>query len=216
MFSKARGVVLALVFGLGSCGDDGNVPRTFSVGSAASETETCVATKDTFVWNEVPDFNIGAYSVCEVGRENGKNGGVGIKRALLHFDVGNLPSEAIITAATLRLRVGSRTIQEPLDLNLTVSRLTTDFVEGDGTMGVTWNSQPGVEATPTDTATMNAQVGEWFEMDVTAVTVAEWQSADPTNVIIQSFELHRKTRHSRCGGFHSERRSMEPERTEPS
>jgi hypothetical protein len=156
-----------------------------SVGPAAAETATFMASKDAFVWNEVPDTNIGGHSVSEVGREGAKNAPVGLKRGLLQFGISTLPSEAIITGVTLRLFVNGNTAQEPLNLNLTVARLSADFVEGDGTSGVTWNTQPGVETSPIDIATMNSQVGDWFEMDVTAVTVVEWESGDPTNVLIR-------------------------------
>jgi hypothetical protein len=99
-----------------------------SVEPVAADSQTFMATKDAFVWNEVPDVNTGHASVCEVGRETAKNAPVGLKRGLLHFDVSALPAEAIVTGATLRLFVGSKTAQVPLDLSLTVSRLSADFV----------------------------------------------------------------------------------------
>lgn len=68
-----------------------------SVGSAVADTQTFSATKDTFVWNEVPDTNIGAQSVAEVGREEAKEVAVGLKRGLLHFDISGLPPQAIVT-----------------------------------------------------------------------------------------------------------------------
>jgi hypothetical protein len=148
----------------------GSVLALLSVGTAAAETQTFSATKDTFVWNEVPDINIGGNSASEVGRETAKNVPVGLKRGLLHFDISALPPSALITGATLRLFIQSvaEPVQNPSDLSVTVSRLSADFVEGDGSSGVTWNTQPGVETSPTSTADMDGDGGDWFEMDVSA------------------------------------------------
>jgi hypothetical protein len=143
------------------------VLAALSVGPAAADTQTFTASKDTTVWNEVPNINIGANSTSEVGRETAKNVPVGIKRGLLHFDTSTLPSQAIVTGATLRLFIQgvAEPVQDPHDLSVTVWRLSADFVEGDGSSGVTWNTQPGVEASPTSTADMDAEAGDrWSTM----------------------------------------------------
>jgi len=92
-----------------------------------------------------------------------------------------------IASATLRLVINGDSVPtgEPLDLPIVASRLTGSFVEGDGTSGVTWSSQPSVYGSPTSTATMSALPGSYFYMDVTGLVAAAWSSGDPTNVWIR-------------------------------
>jgi hypothetical protein len=148
----------------------------------AAFTEVCEAVHDTFVWSELPTNNFGGQTLAEVGRGVAKLGGVAKERGLLFFDLSALPSEAIITGATLRLFVDSTTSQNPLNLDLTVWRLAADFDEGNGVTGVTWQNQPAVETSPANSATMTTAVGDWFEMDVSDVFEAVWESAEPTEV----------------------------------
>lgn len=146
---------------------------------AAATTDTFAVASDAWVWSVVPANNIGHTGGIELGRTLPKSGQpVNRKRALLHFDIASIPAGRVITSAVLRLYV-ERTSADPLGLGLTVARLSSPFVEGDGTTGVTWDTQPGVEASPTDAATMNGPAGQWFEMDVTAVVAAEYASAHP-------------------------------------
>jgi hypothetical protein len=108
---------------------------------AAADTTTVPASKDAWVWSTLPANNIGATATAEVGRTLPKSGPVLVKRALLEFDVSAVPAEALIIQARIRLYV-ERTSADPLGLELTLTRLGEGFVEGDNTVGVTWDTQP--------------------------------------------------------------------------
>jgi RHS repeat-associated protein len=172
---------------------------SFTASPADALTDTFSAAKDAWVWSVAPTINLGSNTTAEVGRTVPKSGPVLVKRALLHFDVSALPANVTITAATLRLYV-ERTSADPLALGLSVWRLSADFVETDPG-GVTWDTQPGVEASPTDTATMNTVAGQWFEIDVTDVVVAERASADPNTVGVRLAPTDETTVELRDFGF---------------
>ena len=154
------------------------------------------------MWSAAPANNIGSTTICEVGRAGSKNNAALLKRALLSFDVSTLPSNAIVTAATLRLYV-EWTQHDPLQLDLTAWRLADDFVEGDSNSGVTWQTQPAVEASPTSGGMMNATAGVWFELSVADVVIAERGSADPGTVALRLAATDEMTIDYRDFGFRS-------------
>jgi hypothetical protein len=137
-------------------------------GRAAALSLTFGATKDTQIDSKDSTVNFGTWTTAAVGFTVGGPGR--INDTLLQFDLSPLPSGAI-ERATLRMFIDTTT-QDPLALAVTIAQLQSDFVEGDGTTGVTWDTQPGVFASPLASATMNTSPGDWFEVDVTALSVA--------------------------------------------
>jgi len=65
---------------------------------------------------------------------------------------------------------------------VTISQLVSDFVEGDGIIGVTWDTQPGVFPSPLAMSTMNTSPGSWFEVDVTALIRAALQRTSAAEI----------------------------------
>jgi RHS repeat-associated protein len=147
--------------------------------SISQATTVAIPTdSDTVVWSTYPNNNLGVWQASAVGRQVAKAARL---RSLLHFNLSTLPSEAIITAATLRLLIDQPS-SNGLGLEIVAARLQSGFVEGNNSTGVTWNTQPDVIASPTNTATMNTDLGDWFEMDVQAVTSAARASATPNDL----------------------------------
>jgi hypothetical protein len=122
--------------------------------SVDAATEAFPAAKDTFVVSAFPNYNLGHLIRAEVGQRIGKSGEATAERGLLHFEVSALPAAAIVTDATLRLFIVHSDGPSPLGLDLTVQPLTAGFIEGDGSSGVTWNTQPAVESSAVAQATM--------------------------------------------------------------
>lgn len=138
---------------------------------AAALTQTFGATKDTQVDSKDNDVNFGNWTTAAVGFTAG---GLGrINRTLLQFDLSALASGSV-NQATLRVFIESSS-QDPLGLPVTISQLVSDFVEGDGIIGVTWDTQPGVFPSPLAMSAMNTSPGSWFEVDVTALIRAALQ-----------------------------------------
>lgn len=180
---------------------------------AVGQTATIGAAHDTWVWSALPANNLGNYSTGETGPYGAKNGATLLKRALLHFDISTVPSGATISEARLRLYI-ERTYADPLALGLTAWRLSDAFIEGDGTTGVTWQTQPGVEPSPTATGAMNVGAGSWFEMTVTSVVVAARASSDPGNVWLRLAASDEGTVDYRDFGFRAKEHGVGTDRAQ--
>ncbi len=134
------------------------------------------AVGDTFVSSANAAMNFGAFTYAEVGLHGlPKND---VDRALLRFDLSTLPADASIERAVLRLFI-NLTSSDPLGLSTTVFSLATGFDENT----VTWNTQPAVAPGPTATAVMNTMAGDVFEIDITALVLAQRQ-ANPGGEIV--------------------------------
>lgn len=144
-------------------------------------TVTIQTDSDTTVWSNGVNNNFGTWQSGGVGRNLAKTARY---RSLLHYDLATLPSNAIISTATLRLFIEQPT-SDPLNLGLTAWRLQSSFVEGNGSTGVTWNTQPDVVASPTNTGTMNTSAAAWFEMNLQALTVEARGSAAPNDLYLR-------------------------------
>ena len=126
-------------------------------------------------------MNFGSWPSSTVGTIDDKD--VRINRGLLKFDVSALPPGQPVTRATLRLFIDSAD-PDPPNLAIVVERLAGDFVEGNGAIGVTWNTQPGFAGPPTATATMSTPLGVWFEMDATQLVRAVLGGGNPNEVLL--------------------------------
>lgn len=166
--SKSAAVCIAIVWCLVVSGPTASVADTVTIPTGS----------DTSVWSHAPNNNWGVTQVSPVGRNVGKSATF---RSLLHFNLSTVPANALINSATLRLFIDQATADPP-NLALTAQRLQQSFVEGNNSTGVTWNTQPAVFASPTDTATMDILVGGWFAMDLQALVETARASASPNDL----------------------------------
>ena len=114
----------------------------------AQTTLSIVADKDNTIFSGAVNNSNGAGIYFFAGR-NGASNGNSIQRALLHFNLGNIPAGSTITSATLSLfcnKVGFTTT------GIALYKLTSDW--GEGTSDAEGNEGPGVTATTGD-ATWN-------------------------------------------------------------
>jgi len=155
--------------------------------TAFGGTETYLSAADTHVRSANSGANFGNWSTNLVGREVNKSGVDPIlSRALFHFDVATVPTGALIRHAALRLYIDN-VIEDPSNpgaLDVTAWPLTGGFVEGDGSTGVTWTTQPAAVNWPNHTRPMTALASQWFELDVTRLVRDGLVDGDPDDVWI--------------------------------
>ena len=84
-------------------------------------------------------------------------------RALVHFDFSTIPSGATINSATLRLYIPPWN-HCGIDGTHNVHRIEGEWTE----TGVTWNNQPSINPTPTDSKSTGTATNVWIEWDVTS------------------------------------------------
>ncbi|CAM4391073.1 DNRLRE domain-containing protein [Corallococcus exiguus] len=107
----------------------------------ASTTVTLTPVADSYVSPDGPDSNFGNHGTFVVNR--------GYAEAYLRFDLSSLPSNAVITAASLS-SLAYDGYAYGGDGNVYTSFVADDSWQE---MGITWNNRPTPAATP---------VGEWF------------------------------------------------------
>ncbi len=126
-------------------------------------------TADVYIKQENPNNSYGIHPVALAGLLPAKSGAHLPIRTLIKFDVGILPDGVSIVSATLRLNsegIYDESTEE--DRELVVSRLSSDFNEGNNTSaGVTWATQPGVVGAQAGPFVVGVEAGEWLELDVT-------------------------------------------------
>ena len=122
---------------------------------ASATTKTFSPDNDTFVDLSTPDApcddDHDAFSVWSWA---GKN-----KRALIHFDLSSIPSGATIVSAKLKLYTKAHSGHNRTH---NIHRTKASWTENT----VTWNNQPDIVSTPTDSTSIGTAVG-WKEWDVT-------------------------------------------------
>jgi len=122
---------------------------------AAATTKTFSPDNDTFVDLSTPDApcddDHDAFSVWSWA---GKN-----KRALIHFDLSSIPSGATIVSAKLKLYTKAHSGHNRTH---NIHKIKASWTENT----VTWNNQPDIVSTPTDSTSIGTAVG-WKEWDVT-------------------------------------------------
>jgi len=130
------------------------------------------ASQDAFISSGTPGTNYGSNVALWAG--SGTGGGGGEKRSLLKFDVASIPSNAVVTAATLQLYVTSG-LSNPVTVS--TYKITASWLEGT----VTWNNQPAAESTPqSSTPVSSAHVNTWKSWDLKAL-VQGWVEGSVSN-----------------------------------
>ncbi|MCC6187593.1 MAG: DNRLRE domain-containing protein [Anaerolineales bacterium] len=135
----------------------------------AADSVTRNPTGDTYVNEEQPGTNYASATVLSVGRA----GEFGYEqRALLIFNLADLPVNAVISTATLRLYLhygnsGSQAVE--------VRRVTQSWAPG----AATWNNQPAFSAGPWGSQSVGT-TSTWYAWNVTALVQA-WVSGQYIN-----------------------------------
>ena len=108
-----------------------------------------------------------AYGTTNYGSESSliiKPGYSGWKiRSVIKFNLSDLPPDATIISAKLRLYYYAIVKNDPVGRTWSIHRNTQDFNEGE----VTWNNQPSHNPTPTDEIIVPSSFG-WVEWNVTS------------------------------------------------
>lgn len=139
---------------------------------AASQAQTVIqlpAVADAYIASERPSQNFGSDSLFLgynlVGSDN-----FGAERILLRFDVeNNLPANAVIDSATLRLRQNFSSPANDDPMGTVLRRLASAWNENT----VTWNTEP--TWAPINDVTNVGSANAWYEWQVTDL-VQDWHN----------------------------------------
>jgi hypothetical protein len=149
-------------------------PTPTSTGIPASQTLAAIA--DATVLEGYPSANTGIASDMWAGYDDGMDPNGRIVRSLIKFDLSNLPANATVQSAKLRVYyMGYRDFTNHIR-TVTAYRITGDWAES----GVTWDNKPspGTAYGSVD-ITANADWG-WRELDVRAL-VQGWVNGSIAN-----------------------------------
>lgn len=141
----------------------GRTPQVLEQGRLATGALRIVvelpAIADSYIASARPNQNFGSDSLFLGYNFFGDN--FGAQRLLVRFDIaGNLPENAIINDARLRLRLSFASPTNDAPMNTVLRRLASDWSE----TGVTWNSEP--EWTAVDDRTRVGSAPDWYEWNV--------------------------------------------------
>lgn len=150
-------------------------PRLLTQGRTATGALRTVielpAVADSYIASARPNQNFGADSLFLGYNLFGDN--FGAQRLLVRFDVaGNLPTNAVINSAQLRLRLAFASPSNDAPMGTVLRRLASDWSE----MSVTWNNQP--EWTDVDDRTSVGSALDWYEWNV-GPEVQAWVDGTP-------------------------------------
>ncbi len=133
-----------------------------AIPSPTSPVEVLLSVADSYVNQNAANTNYGTATTMEVRSTSGGTPDRN-RRSFVQFDVSSIPAGATIQSATVRLYMetapsGSRSYD--------INRVTASWIES-GAGGITWNNQPAVAGSPTDTIATGTAAGVWLEWDVT-------------------------------------------------
>lgn len=129
------------------------------------------AVADSYIASARPNQNLGADSLFLGYNLFGDN--FGAQRLLVRFDIaGNLPTNAAINSARLRLRLAFASPSNDGPMGTVLRRLASDWSEA----GVTWNNQP--EWTDVDERTSVGSALDWYEWNI-GPEVQAWVNGTP-------------------------------------
>lgn len=144
--------------------------------AGAQTTVSIVADKDNTIYSGTPNNSNGSGAYFFAGR-NGANNDNSLQRALLHFNVSNIPAGAVISSATLTLypnKVGAS------PTGIALHKLSQDW--GEGASDAAGNEGPGIAAQPGD-ATWNSSFYPSTSWSTPGGAFVSTQTAATGNVI---------------------------------
>jgi hypothetical protein len=124
---------------------------------------------DATIRQSYPDMNLGPWITLDAGRFSDQPVGNLIHRSLVRFDLSSIPAGSAIISAELQLRLAGVSAGY-YGTFVYVYRVTHDWVEGDGTNGVTWNEANHIAASPGSSIPWTAG-GEWTTEDAASLEV---------------------------------------------
>ena len=139
-----------------------NTPGVLIYNKIGLLTADIPATKDAALNSYYADINYAAYTTYKIGYDST---GPQKKRVIIGFDMSQIPEGVEITAAKLCFKQSAE-ISTDDSITFDAYRVTGEWTEN----AVTWNNQPAVEATPTETGLECAKV--------TVDTAREWDITD--------------------------------------
>jgi hypothetical protein len=123
---------------------------------------------DATIRQSYPDDNLGDWITLDAGRFS-EDPYYLIHRSLVKFDLSSIPAGSAIVSAKLQLYL--RGVSAGVfGTFVYVYRVTHDWVEGDGTNGVTWNDANYVAASPGSSTPWTAG-GEWTTEDAASLEI---------------------------------------------
>lgn len=179
------GVVLGFVLALALSVVPG--PQTDLSLAAPDSGITCLtlqpnasAGKDTFIREDSANSNYGSNNDLIVKTESGK-----LRRVLLQFDLGTIPSTALISSATLSLYA-----YDVKDGNATINarKITTAWSENSVTWNSPWSSNGGDFGPVVDSEEFVKDIeGNWNSWDITSLAT-DWKNSPSSNygVLLES------------------------------
>ena len=105
--------------------------------------------KDTFIDEANPGSNYGAYTWIKIQSASGAN-----DRGLMEFDLSELPADAIVQGATLRLNVILGGTTRTYEIQVIADNTWTE-------LGVNWGNQPSLDPAITESSPSSA-TGWWY------------------------------------------------------
>jgi hypothetical protein len=130
---------------------------------AMAEVITLNTNADTYISEQSPDANYGDQPLMRVRNREGRISGWGVD-SLVGFDMAPISTWTEVTSATLHLYYAWQSDNDPSGRELSLHRVTESWDE----MGVTWNTRPTFEQTPSGVQFVPVDTGMWIEWDVTA------------------------------------------------
>ena len=148
-------------------------------GPASADLITFYPTDDSDIIMANPDHNNGSSSGMVVKNRYGSpyHPEYWERDALVRFDLSSLPPDTIVMSAVMSLYYYRWKDNNPAGRLLTCYRLTSDWDEET----VTWNTQPTKIDSPTCSAAVPGQPGQWMDWDVTSDVDAFLTDPDVTN-----------------------------------
>jgi hypothetical protein len=143
------------------------------IGALAQQTFYCTA--DATVLQGYPSRNLGRITDMWAGYDEYLEPDGRIARSLIKCDISNLPSNATITGAKLRVYLVTSWDFPNTSRTITAYRITSNWSES----SVTWNNSPGYGSAYGSRSIVSSAWG-WYEFDVTGL-VRAWHNGTYTN-----------------------------------
>ena len=156
------------------------------IGNLNRGTETFYPSDDAYTSMHSPDVNTGSAELMDIRNRYDGMSNDWEKDLLIIFDISSISSGTLIKSAILKIYYYQWSQTNPVDRELTLHRITSNWDEET----VTWNARPSHAPEVTSSAAVPGSLGQWMEWDVTddvqdfvngAETNYGWQIMDETN-----------------------------------